>query len=544
MELKNFFAQDDQGNKLPGATCYLYQRGTESLVEGLIKANGVTLSNPFTSGQDGLIQLAAPNGLYDLRVVSGDRDYRLTLQFGDVTEMVLAAETAARQSESARDTLNLNVGRKPDIATGLLQTVSGQNFTVLASNAADYIIEYENRAGIAVEIKRYPSSETIQILEADFRRVVRPAAESELLVRIQDEFGVDCWMQARQSDGGPTELTKDLFRKGMPGLPNIGDVEETILSFQDDFGNKLWLQAAKKDGGLTRYAAECVQRALKSLEPAAVVSYVAEGDSMTASNYGGGDPYPVTLAALLGKSVINTGISGTTATEVSLRAGGDIPLLTLPGGVIPATTDAIVIDWDGAGPFSGTGQPVRSYTGSLRGIPCSLKYSPSTGAVTVNRITAGASIAVGSPVPFVPDVPHMSKSHIVWAGRNDYPKSSAYASLDKLLSRLERERAPYLILSVCNTTTEPLGSSGYADVIGLNLQLLKRAPLAFVDIRGRMIREGLGLAGLVGTATDMTAINEDRIPPSLLDDGLHFNAAGRLACAHIIHNELVLRKMA
>ena len=162
MELKNFFAQDDQGNKLPGATCYLYQRGTESVVSGLLKANGAPLSNPFTAGNDGLIQLAAANGLYDVRVVAGGRDYRIPLQFGDVTQMVFAAETAARQSESARDTINLAVGRKPDIATGLLQTAEGGRFTVIASNSADYIIEYEKRAGAAVEIKRYPSAEGVR----------------------------------------------------------------------------------------------------------------------------------------------------------------------------------------------------------------------------------------------------------------------------------------------------------------------------------------------------------------------------------------------
>ena len=34
MELKNFFTQDDAGNALSEATCYVYQRGTESLAGG------------------------------------------------------------------------------------------------------------------------------------------------------------------------------------------------------------------------------------------------------------------------------------------------------------------------------------------------------------------------------------------------------------------------------------------------------------------------------------------------------------------------------
>lgn len=96
MELKNFFAQDDAGNILSSATCYLYERGTESLVEVLQGANGLPLSNPFVSDQKGLVQFAAPNGLYDLRVVKGNRDSRLRMQCNDVMETAAAAENAAR----------------------------------------------------------------------------------------------------------------------------------------------------------------------------------------------------------------------------------------------------------------------------------------------------------------------------------------------------------------------------------------------------------------------------------------------------------------
>ena len=101
MELMNFFAQDDQGNKLPGATCYLYERGTENLVSDLKKANGAPQTNPFNTDSNGLIQYAAPNGLYELRVVQGARDFRLSVQSNDVGEMVDAAEQAAVRAESA-----------------------------------------------------------------------------------------------------------------------------------------------------------------------------------------------------------------------------------------------------------------------------------------------------------------------------------------------------------------------------------------------------------------------------------------------------------
>lgn len=84
MELKNYFAQDSQGNIIPGATCYLYQPNTSTLVTGLKDAAGNPMPNPFTGAANGLIQFAAPGGLYDLRVSSGMRQFSLRVQFSDL----------------------------------------------------------------------------------------------------------------------------------------------------------------------------------------------------------------------------------------------------------------------------------------------------------------------------------------------------------------------------------------------------------------------------------------------------------------------------
>lgn len=115
MELKNFFVQDDAGNVLSAATCFLYERGTESLVKVLQGANGLALSNPFMSDQQGLVQFAAPDGLYDLRVVKESRDYRLRMQCNDVTEALASAESSIRVFES-----RLKEPFDPDNGVGML----------------------------------------------------------------------------------------------------------------------------------------------------------------------------------------------------------------------------------------------------------------------------------------------------------------------------------------------------------------------------------------------------------------------------------------
>lgn len=81
------------------------------------------------------------------------------------------SNAARLEAEAARDTFNLNIGRKADIAEGLRETVSGQSFTVLAPDANDYIVEYKNSNGVAVEVKSYPSSRLVASLDESVRKM-------------------------------------------------------------------------------------------------------------------------------------------------------------------------------------------------------------------------------------------------------------------------------------------------------------------------------------------------------------------------------------
>ena len=238
MELKNFFAQDDQGNKLPGATCYLYQRGTESLIGTLYKANGLPLSNPFTTDNNGLAQLAAANGLYDVRVVRDDRDYRLTVQFNYVAETVGAAEFAASRAEIARDSTVLSAGVKNDIAHGLASTLNGENFSVLSSSSDEYVILYKNNAGVAVEVKRYPSTEAI---DSKFRAI--PVSAPMVPIVVDDSDNVAIWLEDGKlgAKGVGTAIRKDL------GLESFELHDASLVPlFIDDSGKiPLWLDEGK-----------------------------------------------------------------------------------------------------------------------------------------------------------------------------------------------------------------------------------------------------------------------------------------------------------
>lgn len=81
MELKTFFAQDQSGNVMPFAVVTVYQAGTLTPATGLETQDAAPLSNPFTADNDGKVSFYAPDGLYDISVVSGSRSVSIRVQF-------------------------------------------------------------------------------------------------------------------------------------------------------------------------------------------------------------------------------------------------------------------------------------------------------------------------------------------------------------------------------------------------------------------------------------------------------------------------------
>lgn len=90
MEIKNYFAQDAQGNIMPSANCYLYLPGTTTLATGLVDVSGTPISNPFPASAIGQVQFGAPNGAYDLRMTKGVRDTTIRIQCADIVQAMSA----------------------------------------------------------------------------------------------------------------------------------------------------------------------------------------------------------------------------------------------------------------------------------------------------------------------------------------------------------------------------------------------------------------------------------------------------------------------
>lgn len=106
MEIKNYFAQDAQGNIMPSANCYLYLPGTTTLATGLVDGSGTPISNPFLASSIGQVTFGAPNGVYDLRISQGSRDTTIKIQCADLLQALNETASFLGAKSSAPTTRN------------------------------------------------------------------------------------------------------------------------------------------------------------------------------------------------------------------------------------------------------------------------------------------------------------------------------------------------------------------------------------------------------------------------------------------------------
>lgn len=148
MELKSYFAQNSSGNVIPGAVATLYLTGTMTLATGLQTKTGAPLSNPFMADSVGLIQFAAPDGVYDLSITSGLLSYTLTVQCLDVTDNLAAAADLVDDVDTAASAAILSINNAASAAELAVQTASDAA-VLAAENASDASILASQNAALA-----------------------------------------------------------------------------------------------------------------------------------------------------------------------------------------------------------------------------------------------------------------------------------------------------------------------------------------------------------------------------------------------------------
>lgn len=397
-----------------------------------------------------------------------------------------------------------------------------------------------------------------ELVETTDDRLAEHGAIPGVSFAVLDKRGNRTRIETDAKTGGPTDFSLSLdgpalqqymdFLTGsdsrVPVLQNIPGLSAAVT---DARGRLTWLRADDVTGGPPPETVEIIRESLALEEPGAK-AFITAGDSITQGGHGGGKNWQVVLSELMGGvPVINTGVSGCTAIEIALKQGSWAPVITVTGGVLPAeagTRVPVTLDnmptaqnW-----WSATTQPTRTYQGTFEGIPAVLtKHQDNTW--TLHRTANGTALVTIARTPFLVTPTDPSATWILWPGRNDYPKSNLREPLNRMTRWIRDGGGDFLILSTLTRMGLSETGEDAVEVLEQNRITQEDYPREFVNVREYMIRSGIQTAGLTPTAEDLTAIGKGAIPPALMADGLHPNAAGRLAIGTYVYQQLKARNL-
>lgn len=279
-----------------------------------------------------------------------------------------------------------------------------------------------------------------------------------------------------------------------------------------------------------------VYRAIDASAPQAPaitqVSIAAWGDSMT-QGVGSSSPntYCEYLAALTGHTVFNGGIGGQTSTQIAAHQGALPMLVTLTGNVIPGTGAAVALTAWSVPPTNTNGPQV--FTGTVLGIPVTLTRTSGSGADAFSlqqNPATGVDLAVPANTPFVISTGGRDAwTTVIYSGYNGGNILSDITAMVNFLKPLNKR---FLVLSIPSGST-PYGSS---DQQIYNNQLAAAFPQNYADLRSYLVAQYNP-----NIPQDVIDHGNNIVPSSIVSSQPHLNAAGQLAQATFVYNQLVAR---
>lgn len=388
-----------------------------------------------------------------------------------------------------------------------------------------------------------PTANSIELL-ASKTAIPVPMLSDTAAFSITDEDGRRSWIEAG-TDGRPTKHAVQLLTEAGLGAGGAGSAPSAVSQYElaDRFTDE-------KRNLTVRDAAGAV-RPLTS-NPKQIAFWgdsLLDGYPKPPFSADQSDSLPGRFASLVpGATVHNGGKSGQSADEIAIRQGGLVPLLTVAGGTIPAS-GAVSVSTDARLGWR-LDRGIDGTTGSLAGVPGRLTRAGA--ALTFTRTAPGDAVQVAGPAPWESyGRAYAGGVQIILAGRNDIGYASEAGDVvDRVLSAtramvesLTPMHPRLLLLGTITATSETAGTNGHTQVTAINAGVREMYPQYFWDYRAWLVKDAIKALGITPTATDLSRIAGDTLPPSIMvpGDGVHYSPATAAAAAARIKTELTNR---
>ncbi|MGO2201164.1 hypothetical protein [Pseudomonas helleri] len=422
------------------------------------------------------------------------------------------------------------------VALGLASTAQGSYFSVPSPESTEYLILYQNNAGAALEIRRYPSSKVVSSLEAgDF---VGLGIQMKALAK---ETGY-AW--ALVDSAGRAALLVRL--DGTVEIPKFGPAKFFATELSPETGY-VWVVkdsvgriaiGVKTDGSVVAKLSSLEIDGLQVLQPTTDVWCL--GDSLTGAVYN-------RLAAIMtDRKVIYGGAGGQTSVQIAARAGGNHALLSVEGNSIPASGPVRVTSLSTAvltqAKYTGTSNLLGWLSGVYGSLVCTHGATNPLDTYTFERALPGSPVYCIPNSPFTPDTEALTYGiPIIFMGTNN-PTSpdQIKADIEALVDQGPIVNKRFLILTpVMGGSREPgvstsvgIGSDVYNGIKAVEDWATKKYGARVLKMREWSMQFN------DGSPDDLDDVAKGVVPRSLRTDSVHWVAAHSNRVAELIKSTI------
>lgn len=469
----------------------------------------------------------------------------------------------ADRAENAADAAQASGDIYIDTTAGLAATTNGQYFSVPSADSNEYLILYKNNAGVALEVKRYPSATLIDSLfeksptrdvfrwlDSVGKAAMRLTEKGKFIVagrKVFDELDLAASTALRFFSDGASRSARASFRDENGKQPIEVTRSGRVRIWRRDVLRELdRLASGDAFAGLL---ADINQQLTPSK------NLLVIGDSLSAYT---GSWARTILEALddPARGLTNIAVGGHTSSQQAGRLGALPFLLTFQGNKINASgstavTASQMLRPDGVTMYTvwpissqGTGPTWRARVSGVVGtfssatftgeVPDALVFTPDPG-----QLVSDLPVEIGVPTESVWAETHEYDTLLLCLGRNNYSETDT-VKRDWLAIRDWQRTLNKRLIAVTPPNMAGEGSSSGPSLYAKFVDLERYAQSIFAEnvviSRQVLMRHG------DGGATDNAAIADNRVPPSLTTDGLHWTVdAGhvyiREAAATIINRK-------
>lgn len=278
-------------------------------------------------------------------------------------------------------------------------------------------------------------------------------------------------------------------------------------------------------------------------------SILCIGDSLTMGT-GSGKIYPLYLQELVGDDYVvdNLGEGGDKIQDIMARTNA-FPAVTAGAFTIPASGSVsiggLISSYDYARKINLLKQSQAVFNPvEIMGVKGYLAASGNYEAVTYTftRLSSGTSVNVPKWTPVYGNEGlnlGNSKVLILWGGQNGlFSDEDELVAMDKAVVEAMGIQDYCVIGPTNNNYQYDAFTRCVFDYDTLTAKMRNQFGCHYIDMLGYFLTDALSDAGITPTAADTAAIANDKVPPSLLADTVHFNATGFELVANKIYEVL------